>query len=426
MTDTTATPNSILFVGGGLGTQSALKALRDGGYTGKLTVVDPEGEPYDRPPLSKDYLLGTKDVAGLALAPANWYADNQVAIVTGTATALTTGDIDHPATVTLADGDVLSADAVVIATGGRARPLPIPGGENAMVLRTKGDADALREALKAKTGGANLVVIGAGLIGAETAAAAQELGARVALVEPLDPPLVPAVGEEIARILHDMHTEKGIEVHTGLTSAIEVNSLDEIDDGEHTPFTVVLADGTRLPADVVLAGIGIIPNVEIAAEAGLEIDNGIVVDERQRTSAPRIYAIGDVSRTRGDDSEMRPRAEHWEAASNTGLNVAAALLGQDKPKHSASWFWSDRHGVHVEGVGSMTAPGTTVLRVIDDKLGGKPAIAFRLDEENTVIGCAAIDGGIAVRAARRMIDNGKQVDPAQLADPTVDLRKLAR
>lgn len=414
---TTGTPASVIFVGGGFSTQSALKALRDGGYTGELTLVDPEGAPYDRPPLSKDYLLGKQSAEEISLAPLQWYEENNITIVTGTATGLHPGDAEHQATVELADGKILSADAVVLATGGKPRPLPIEGGDKAMVLRTKADADNLRAAITAKPG-ANLVVIGGGLIGAEAAASALELGANVALVEPLDPPLVPAVGEEIARILHDMHTEKGIDVHSGLSHTIT--------EGDNGQLVVTLADGTALPADVVLAGIGIVPNVELAAHAGLEVEDGIVVDEGQRTSAPRIYAIGDVSRTRLANSDMLRRAEHWEAAANTGVTVAASILGNELPKHSAAWFWSDRHGVKVEGVGSMTVPGTTVTRVINDELGGKPAIAFRLDEDNNLVGAAAINGGMAVKAARRMIDKGKQVDPAQLADPSVDLRKLAR
>lgn len=412
MSQTQASPASILFVGGGLAAQSALKALRDGGYTGTLAVIDPEGTPYDRPPLSKDYLLGTKTADELALAAEGWHAEHDVQIITGTAEHVALGEDEaDPVKVTLADGSVHQADAVVFAAGGRARPLPIPGGEHAKVLRTKADADDLRATLQ-RLEAPRLVIIGAGLIGAEVASSALALGATVELVDPLDPPLVPAVGEELAEKLHAMHGAAGIGVHAGLTTEIK-----QTEDG----LAVHLNDGTELSADVVLAGIGIIPNTALAEEAGLEVDNGIIVDDHQRTSHHQAYAIGDVCRKRLEHGVLANRTEHWEAAMNDGANVAATLLGQDLPKHSAPWFWSDRHGVHVEGVGSMTADGTTVLRELADGV-----IAFRVDADNVLVGAAAIDGGIGVRAARRMIDKAKEVDPAQLADPSVDLRKLSR
>ncbi|MFC0582402.1 NAD(P)/FAD-dependent oxidoreductase [Micrococcoides hystricis] len=412
MTQPHVNPASILFIGGGLSAQTALKALRDGGYTGALAVIDPEGTPYDRPPLSKDYLLGTKSAEELALAAEGWHAEHDVDVITGTAEHVDFGhDEADPVTVTLTDGSTQQAEAVVFSAGGRARPLPIPGGEHAKVLRTKADADELRTLIQ-EAENSRLVIIGAGLIGAETASSALSLGATVALVDPLDPPLVPAVGQELAEKLHAMHATKGIDVYAGLT-----HEITEAEDG----LVVHLADGTQLPADIVLAGIGIIPNTALAEEAGLEVENGIIVDEHQRTSHAQAFAIGDVCRKRNAVGELANRTEHWEAAMNDGANVAATLLGQDLPKHSAPWFWSDRHGVHVEGVGSMTAEGTTVLRESDDA-----TIAFRLNEDNVLIGATAVDGGIAVRAARRLIDKGKQVDPAQLADPSVDLRKLAR
>lgn len=399
---------SVLVIGGGLAGFSTVRQLRALGHTGTLRMVDPEGLPYDRPPLSKAYLLGHTDQVGLLLADAAWCIEHDVEVVTAAVTVLRpdAGEAE------LTDGTVLQADVLVLATGGTARRLPIPGGdlESVLELRTRSDADRLRGLLRP---GMRLAVIGAGLIGAETASAAQELGADVVLIDPVDPPLVPAVGPELARRLHDMHADRGLEVVTGVPVSITRDA------GSHT---ITLEDGRAVTADAVLVGVGISPNTALAEAAGLETDGGVVVDDHQRTSHPRVYAVGDAARIRTGDGTLQRRAEHWESAMNTGQTAAAAIAGVDLPVHGASWFWSDRHGVHVEGVGSMTAPGTTVIREID----GAPAIAFRLDDDGYLTGCAAIDGGLAVRAARRIIDRRIRVEPAQLADPTVNLKKLAR
>ncbi|WP_417234788.1 NAD(P)/FAD-dependent oxidoreductase [Arthrobacter sp.] len=399
---------SVLVIGGGLAGFSTARQLRALGHTGVIRIVDPEGLPYDRPPLSKAYLLGHTDRAGLLLADADWATAHDVGILTGTVVALRpdAGQAD------LADGTVLQADVLVLATGGTARRLPIPGGDldTVLELRTRADADRLRAVLRP---GLRLAVIGAGLIGAETASAARELGADVVLIDPVDPPLVPAVGPELARRLHDMHADRGLEVITGVPTSIERHGAGH---------TIGLDDGRTIGADAVLVGVGITANTALAEAAGLETEAGVIVDERQRTSHPRVYAVGDAARIRDSDGTLRRRAEHWESAMNTGHTAAAAIAGVDLPVHGASWFWSDRHGVHVEGVGSMTGPGSTVIREID----GQPAIAFRVDDDGYLTGCAAIDGGLAVRAARRIIDRRIRVDPAQLADPTVNLKKLAR
>ncbi|HXD28263.1 MAG TPA: FAD-dependent oxidoreductase [Arthrobacter sp.] len=399
---------SVLVVGGGLAGFSLARQLRALGHTGALRLVDPEGLPYDRPPLSKAYLLGQTDRTGILLADDQWCREHDVAITTGTVAA-----IDPDAgEAHLVGGSVLQADVLVLATGGTARRLAIPGGDldTVLELRTRADADRLRASLRP---GLRLAVIGAGLIGAEAASAARDLGADVVLIDPVDPPLVPAVGPDLARRLHDMHAERGLEAVTGIPTAITRDA-----DGH----TVTLEDGRILRADAVLVGVGITANTALAEAAGLETDGGIIVDDRQRTSHRRVYAVGDAARVRGTDGVLRRRAEHWESAMNSGHAAAAAIAGAEPPARGASWFWSDRHGVHVEGVGSMTEPGTTVIREAD----GAPAIAFRLDAAGYLVGCAAIDGGLAVRAARRIIDRRIRVDPAALADPTVNLKKLAR
>ncbi|MDO5700570.1 MAG: FAD-dependent oxidoreductase [Bowdeniella nasicola] len=405
---------SVVIIGGGIAGFSCARELRSRGFTGQLTIVDPEGLPYDRPPLSKELLTGEFTPDDALLAPASWYEDNSVTVLTDRADRIAPDD----GTVILESGDDLTADAIVIATGGTARTLTIPGGdsEGIVTLRTKADALALKDLL---VEGARIAIIGAGLIGAEVASTAVKNGCEVTLIDPAPVPLVPAVGEEIARVLHHMHTEHGIRVFTGLPTKI-VKTADhyEIDlDGAHD------TEGPEdLQADVVLVAVGIDAYSSLAASAEVEQEGGILVDAGGRTSNPRIWAIGDIARMQHEDGSLARRHEHWESAANEGQAAAASILGQELPSFGSSWFWSDRHGVHVEGIGEMSAPGTTVIREKD----GVAQMAFRLSRDGHIVGAVAIDGGMAVRAVRRIIDRGIIVDPADLANPDINVKKLAR
>lgn len=399
---------SILIVGGGLAGFTVAQNLRTRGFTGTIDIIDPAGIPYDRPPLSKAYLLGEKDAAGIELAPASWFTEHQVGLLRATVRALDTEQLG----VELDDGRKLHADILVLATGGSARPLPVAGGDldSVLVLRSRADADTLRGKLAP---GIRLAIVGAGLIGAEVASSALALGATVTLIDPVETPLVPAVGPELARRLHAMHAGAGITVIHGTPAGIKRTGA---------VHRIELADGQVIECDEVLVGIGIIPNTALARAAGLATDNGVLVDEHQRTSNPRVFAVGDMARTRSADGTLLRRGEHWEYAMNTGATAAAAILGQEPPVHGASWFWSDRHGSHVEGVGDMNAQGTTILRLKE----GEPVAAFNLAADGRMLGAAAIDGGLMIRAARRIIDRGIIVPPESLADPEVPLKKLAR
>ncbi|GAA3291365.1 FAD-dependent oxidoreductase [Arthrobacter citreus] len=399
---------SVIIAGGGMAGFATARELRTRGFGGHIGIIDPEGLPYDRPPLSKDYLLGTRSSEQILLAGKEWFTEQGIELLTGKAAALKPDD----GIVLLEDGREVPAGKIVLATGAAARRLEIPGGDldTVLQLRKRGDADKLRELLHP---GVRLAIIGAGLIGAETASSALALGAEVTLIDPVDPPLVPAVGVELAHRLHRMHEERGIRVITGLPLAITRAGA------QHS---ITISGSPDVHADLVLVGIGVVPEAGLAASAGLDTDNGILVDEHQRTSHPNVFAVGDAARTRLSDGTLLRRAEHWEHARNTGSTAAAALLDQQPPVHGAPWFWTDRHGVHVEGAGSMVGEGRIVTRMKD----GQPMASFRLDAAGYMEGCAAIDGGMTVRAARRIIDRRISVDPAQLADPGVELRKLAR
>ncbi|MFD0035388.1 NAD(P)/FAD-dependent oxidoreductase [Streptomyces sp. NPDC055059] len=400
----------IALVGAGISAVSTCDALRSGGYDGELVLLsEEEGAPYDRPPLSKDVLLGRATVRDdVALRPADWYEKQRIELRPGTTvTALRPDD----GVLELADGTELTADRIVLATGGTARTLPVPGADDPAVhtLRTWTEAELLRARL---TPGARIAVVGAGLIGAETAAVAAGLGCRVTLIDPVPVPLTAVVGPEIAGALHDRHRAADIEVVTGGVERIfRAPGADEVTvtvGGHPSPVTV----------DTVVVGIGIRPDTSLAEAAGLTVDNGIVVDAAQRTSHPRVYAVGDVAR-RADHSV---RHEHWDAAQHGGRAAAAGLLGANALDEPASWFWSDRHGSRLEAVGSMADADGTVRR---GEAGSGAFTVFGL-RAGRVVSAAAIDRPKDIKAAQRLIARAVAVTPEQLADESVELRALLR
>ena len=384
----------VVVVGGGVAGVSTVAALRAGGFAGDLTLVDGGELPYDRPPLSKEFLAGDKSLGDIALQPQSWYDEQSVRLVNRTTV---TGLRPGLGVVELSDGSRLPADRVVLATGGRAARPPIPGADNPRVhvLRTAQDADRLREAL---VPGATVLVVGAGLIGAEVASTALALGCEVTLADPVCPPLANALGDEVAAWLHGVHAERGVKTVHGGVSTLE-----------------------RTDADVVVLGVGMVPETTLAEAAGLEVDAGIVVDTAQVSSNPAVLAVGDPARTRRDGA-LLPRTEHWEAAQHDGQRAAATILGAPPPAATAPWFWTDRHGLHVEVIGEPHSAATTVLR---GQLGEPPFAVFGM-RAGRVVGAVTVNEPRSARATRRMIDRAVDVDPARLADPTTDLRKLLR
>lgn len=398
---------STTIIGGGIGGFTLASELRSRGYAEDITIIDPLGLPYDRPPLSKEILTGEKNAEQLLLAPRSWYDEHNVQVERNRV-----GRIDRDKReLVMEDGTTRSFDNLVLATGGLPRNLPGFDDPSLLVLRTVEDAEKLRKALRP---GVHLAIIGAGLIGAEVASSARELGAEVTLIDPAPVALVPALGEQLARRLHELHAAHGVATITGLTTGIE-----KTDQG----YAVGIDGHDTLNADYVLMAVGIVPEERLARSAELDCDGGVLVDHAQRTSMDGVWAIGDCARIRNEDGTLHRRHEHWESAVFEAQTAAASICGESLLEHGATWFWTDRYGVHVEAVGSMTDEGETVLRPGAD---GEPQVAFRVRPDNTLAGCAAIDNGMAVRAARRIIDRRIVVDPAQLRDPKVNLKKLAR
>lgn len=401
--------DSITIIGGGIAGFTLVSELRTRGYQGPITIIDPEGLPYDRPPLSKEMLNGTNSSEDLFFAPESWYIDNEVGIIRDSVMRI---DAESRKLV-LAGGTEHPFETLVLATGGLPRQLPLPGftDKRIRVLRTRDDATGLRDVL---TKGTRLAIVGAGLIGAEVASSARQLGAEVTLIDPAPVALVPALGPELAQRLHDLHEVNGVRFINGLTTSITR-------DGDE--FEIAIDHHERVTADEVLTAVGIVPEEQVARSAELECDGGVLVDHRGETTTEGIWAIGDCARLRHSDGTLGPRHEHWDAAIVDAKIAAAAITHQDPPAPTASWFWTDRYGVHVEAVGTMSAEGDTVIREDDE---GNPAVVFRLRPDGTMVGCAAIDDSIAVRSARRIIDQTKVIDPELLANPSVKLKKLTK
>ena len=402
-------PRRIAVVGAGLAAVSTCDALRTQGYDGELVLYSAErGLPYDRPPLSKDVLLGKARRPDILLRPEEWFRNQRIELCDGTAVRAIR---PHEGALELADGRTVTSDRVVLATGGTPRALPVPGGDDPCVhvLRTWEDSERLRARLLP---GTRVVVVGAGLIGAETAAVAHALGCRVTLIDPVPVPLAAAVGGDIASALHFRHSGEGIGVITAGVERIERRP------GSLGVLVHPTGYGRVLAADTVVAGIGIRPAVELAEAAGIHVDNGIVVHPGQRTSHPNVFAVGDVARADGH----RIRHEHWEAAQRDGEAAAHGILGRALPQHGASWFWSDRHGSRLEAVGTMADADRSVLRGAPDS-GGFTAFGLRGDR---LVAAASIDRTRDIRAARWLIDRGVAVDAALLADESADLRALLK
>ena len=352
------TNGGIVIVGGGLAASRTAEQLRRAEYAGPITLISDEDHlPYDRPPLSKDVLRA--EVDDTTLKPAEFYDENNITLLLGAGAA----KLDTEAqTVTLTNGEVVAYDELVIATGLVPRTIPsLPDLEGIRVLRTHGESMALREhATRAK----RAVVIGAGFIGCEVAASLRKLGVDVTIVEPQPTPLASVLGTEIGELVARLHRAEGVDVRCGV-------GVTGVSGSGHVE-KVQLADGTELDADVVVVGIGSRPSTDWLEGSGIAVDNGVVCDEAGRTSAPNVWAIGDVSSWR-DAAGHQVRVEHWSNVAEQARVIVPAMLGQETTAPIVvPYFWSDQYDVKLQCLGEPKA-GDTVHIVEDD---GRKFLAF--------------------------------------------------
>jgi NADPH-dependent 2,4-dienoyl-CoA reductase/sulfur reductase-like enzyme len=367
------TNNGIVIVGGGLAAARTAEQLRRSDYTGPVTIVSDEVHlPYDRPPLSKEVLR--KEVDDTALKPREWYDENDITLRLGSAA---TGLDTHEQTVTLDDGTVLGYDELVIATGLVPRRIPaFPDLEGIRVLRSFDESMALREHASAAR---HAVVVGAGFIGCEVAASMRGVGVDVVLVEPQPQPLAAVLGEQIGELVARLHRDEGVDVRLGVGVA-EVRGEGHVD-------TVVLTDGTELPADLVVVGIGSRPATEWLDGSGIEVDNGVLCDEAGRTSAPNVWALGDVASWR-DPMGHQARVEHWSNVADQARVVVPAMLGLDVPSAVVvPYFWSDQYDVKIQCLGEPHA--TDIVHLVEDN--GRKFLAY-YERDGVLVG--VVGGGL--------------------------------
>ena len=408
------TDPTYLIVGASLCGAKAAETLREEGFGGRVILIGSETElPYERPPLSKGYLLGKEEKSVIYVHEEGWYAEHDVDLRRG----VTVASVDPAGrTVTTAEGDSVGYDRLLLATGASPRRLTIPGADRdgVLYLRTAGDSERLAAAFR---GGGRVVTIGAGWIGLETTAAAREAGCEVTVVEPEPTALYRAIGTELGEMFADLHREHGVQFRFGES----VTELGGSGAGGRVG-EVITSSGAALPADIVVVGIGAVPNTGLAADAGLEVGNGVVADAALRTSDTGIYAAGDVASSYHPLLGRRVRVEHWANALNSGPAAARSMLGQDVSYDPVPYFFSDQYDLGMETAG-LPEPGTYDQVLYRGDRPGREFIAFWLHEGAVVAGMNVNvwDVNDDIQA---LIRSGKQVDPARLTDPGVPLTDL--
>jgi len=400
---------TFVIVGASLAGAKAAERLRTEGFDGRVILIGEESErPYERPMLSKEYLRGDKPADKLYVHDEGFYAANDIQLMTGTRVAsLDPGRHE----LTLDDGSHLSYGRLLLSTGAAPRRLSIPGADlpGVRYLREMGDSDALRSAI---TAASRVIVIGAGWIGSEVAASARQLGAEVAIVAPEAVPLVRVLGEQIGGVYRDLHAEHGVDLH--LSTEIEAIVGGAATEGVRT------VDGSVIEGDLVVVGVGVAPRDELASDAGLTLENGIVVDEFLRTSAPDVFAAGDVAATWNPMYGKRIRMEHWANALNQGETAARNMLGQDAAYTKLPYFYSDQYDLGMEYNGYAADWDRVVVR---GDLAGREFLAFWLKDRRVLAAMNANvwDQGDGIKALLR---SGATVDADRLADPSVPLDDL--
>jgi NADPH-dependent 2,4-dienoyl-CoA reductase/sulfur reductase-like enzyme len=405
---------TFVIVGGGLAGAKAAETLRTAGFDGEVVLFGSEPErPYERPPLAKGYLLGKDTRDSVFVHSADWYPEHDVDLRTGVTVAM----IDPAAHLVTFDGGTIHYDKLLLTTGAHARRIDIPGTGlgNVLYLRTLPESETLRAAF---TPDARVVIIGSGWIGLEAAAAARTAGSSVTIVEPQPGALYGALGPEVGSKFADLHRSHGVEFRFGESPAEFLAA----GPGSGQVGSVVTTAGAELPADVVVVGIGAVPNDGLAKSAGLEVSNGVVTDSALRTSDPDIFAAGDVASSYHPLLGRHLRLDHWANALNGGKAAALSMLGQPIEYDRVPYFYSDQYDLGMECAG-LPLPGTydqIVYRGDGDTL---EFVAFWLKESRVVAGMN-VNVWDVNDDIQGLIRSGKPLDPARLSDPAIPLTEV--
>jgi 3-phenylpropionate/trans-cinnamate dioxygenase ferredoxin reductase subunit len=401
---------TFVIVGANLAGGAAAIALRSEGFQGRIVLIGEERHaPYERPPLSKEYLRGDSTAQDALLRPASWYEDNDVELHLG----VRAERVDPGRRVVrLEDGTEVSYQKVLIATGGRNRAPAVNGYdlEGVHDLRTIEDADRIRAAA---TPGRKAVVVGAGFIGCEVAASLRQLGVEVEVVEIFGTTLQRALGPEIGTVFESLHRDHGVAFHFG--------QVVERFAGAGRVEEVLTDRGHRIGCDFVVIGIGIAPNVELVEGTGVAMENGILVDQRCRTNVDGIYAAGDVANHWHPLFDRRMRVEHWDNALKQGPAAAGAMMGKEEPFDDPHWFWSDQYDQNLQSIGLLSEWDELVVR---GSLEDRSFLAFYL-KDGLMMGAVGLNRGKEVRRCGPLIRARRPLDPVALKDEDVDLKKLA-
>ncbi len=401
---------TFVIVGASLAGAKAAEGLRGRGFDGRIVLVGTESElPYERPPLTKDYLRGESEREKAYVHPGEFYSDNEIELMLDT----TVSGIDPDASrVTFAGGGEIAYDKLLLTTGSEPRRIPVPGAEldGIHYLRTLPDCDVLRERLDA---GGRVAVVGSGWIGSEFAASARQRGLDVALIDSLQVPYEKILGTEIGSFFRDVHAQHGVELLMG-------QGVDGFE-GDGAVRSVRTSGGENVQCDFAVVAIGIAPRVALAQDAGAAIENGVAVDERLQTSLPNIYAAGDVASAWHPFFEQRIRVEHWANALNQGPAAAGAMLGDQAGYDRLPYFFSDQYDVGMEYSGYATSWDQVVFR--GDRDGGE-FVAFWLTD-GRVVGGMNVNVWDVNEHVQALIRSRRQVDVNALTDPDTPLESLA-
>ncbi|PLX37680.1 MAG: pyridine nucleotide-disulfide oxidoreductase [Hyphomicrobiales bacterium] len=400
----------VVIVGAGQAGFQCADSLRQEGYEGPITLIGEESHPpYQRPPLSKAYLLGDSDAERLKFRADDFYGQNGIDLKLSTGVAA----FDRAAkTVALGDGSGLAYDHLVLATGARVRQIPVPGADldGVFYLKTLADIDRIERRL---ADAEHVAVVGAGFIGLEFAAVASKLGKKATVFEAMDRVLARVAPPMLSEFYAGVHQAHGVDIRCGAGVAEFAGKDGRIE-------AVVLADGGEVRCDLVVVGIGVIPNVELAEAAGIHCDNGIVVDDHGRTSDPAVYSAGDCAAYEHPFADARIRLESVQNAADQARSVAAAIVGKQKPYDAVPWFWSDQFDLKLQMAGLSQGSDQQVLR------GDMESQRFSIFHfrDGTFRAIDAVNKGADYIMARKLLAAGAGPTPDQAADPDFPLKSL--